>query len=166
MPKCQNFKTADNIQEGLLHVCLFIQMPITAGFDNTQSSPVSEERRWAVGGFRLRVRSSSLCGTVHGRRFLAHTHTRCSPCPFYFSGFPNVPVCAPARLWGVEWEVTRGEWRHWKQPSTPSDNLSSHCVSVKPQLKLKIYPENRSMLAGSYAGPLKKENHACQFSLL
>lgn len=111
-------------------------MPITAGFDNTQSSPVSEERRWAVGGFRLRVRSSSVCGTVHGRRFLDHTHTRCSPCPFHFSGFPNVPVYAPARLWGVEWEVTRGEWRHWKQPSTPSDNLSSHCVSMKPQLKV------------------------------
>ncbi len=65
-------------------MCLFIQTGLTAGLLNNQSSPVSEERRWAVGGFRLRVRSSSVCGTVHGRWFLSHTHTPRSPCPFYF----------------------------------------------------------------------------------
>lgn len=96
--------------------------------NNKQSPSVSERKRWATGEVRLRLRSSSVCGTVHGRWILNLTHTACSPCPFYFTRFPNVPVRAPTRLWGEEREVTTGQWRHWRQPSTPWPSISTHLV--------------------------------------
>lgn len=140
IPKCLWSKTLYKIQETLFHVCFFIQIQTAAGFHNKQSPPVAEKMRWAVGGFRSRVRSSSVCGTVHGRWFLNRTHALCSPCPFHFSHFPNVPVCAPARLWGEEREVVRGERRHRKQPSTPWDNSSSQRATEASLKSIRMAP--------------------------
>lgn len=55
---------------------------------------------------------------------------------FIWVTFQTVLVCAPAGLWGGEWEVTRGERRHWKQPRTPWGNLSTHFVSLWHGLKV------------------------------
>lgn len=141
-----NYSLKSKLQDKILD---FYTSASMSGNNRTwQQTAVCEERRWAVGGFRLRVRSSSVCGTVHGRWFLNRTHTPCSPCPFYLSHFPNVPVLCPGRA--VRWRA-RGHKR-WaetskKQPSTPWDNISTHAMS--PELHLKV---SRWLREQVYAG--------------
>lgn len=75
------------------------------------------KKTWAVGGFIVRVRSSSLCGTVRVCCRLNLTHTL-ALAPFISGTFQRSALCTNQVVRsGIK--VTKGRWRYLSQPSTP-----------------------------------------------